>query len=69
MKLTALTLITVLATTAAMANGLPEPKEEKPEPAKASAATSVDTCTSPTSVKPADYSADAKTWPCKNFSR
>lgn len=64
-----LTVFLMLLATASFANGKPEPKTEKPEPGKASAATSVDTCTVPTSVKPADYPADAKTWPCKNFSK
>lgn len=64
-----LTVFLMLLATASFANGQPEPKAEKPEPGKASAATSIDTCTVPTSVKPADYPADAKTWPCKNFSK
>lgn len=69
MKKTTIAIVIALLATGAMANGVPEPKAEKPEPGKASAATSVDTCTVPTSVKPADYPADAKTWPCKNFSK
>lgn len=57
---------------AAMANGTapaPEPKTERPEPGKASAATSADLCQTPTSVPPAGYAPDAKTWPCRNFSK
>ena len=61
-----LTVFLMLLATASFANGQPEPKAEKAEPGKASAATSVDTCTVPTSVAP---SADAETWPCKNFSK
>lgn len=61
-----LTVFLMLLATASFANGQPEPKAEKPEPGKASAATSIDTCTVPTSVAP---SPDAKTWPCKNFSK
>ena len=61
-----LTVFLMLLATASFANGQPEPKSEKPEPGKASAATSIDTCTVPTSVAP---SPDAKTWPCKNFSK
>lgn len=66
MKKTTIAIVIALLATGAMANGVPEPKAEKPEPAKASAATSIDTCTTPTSVAP---SPDAKTWPCKNFSK
>lgn len=81
-KLTLTSIAAILLTsTLAFANGSTEPspepqpepelhaKIEKPEPGKASGATSVNTCTTPTSVRPADYPADAKTWPCRNFSK
>lgn len=58
---------------AAMANGVTPPDHESqpadPEPAKALAAASADLCKVPTSLPPAGYAPDAKTWPCRNFSK
>ena len=80
MKLTTLTVIAMLAMTAAHANTeTPEPETPtEPEPSlpeyrqpadKASGATSANLCDRPTSIIPAGYAPDAKTWPCKNWSK
>lgn len=51
----------------------PEPKGATPEEmqarGRASAATTADLCDRPTSIKPVGYADDAKTWPCRNFSK
>ena len=69
-------MIALLAATAAMANGTthtPEPERATPEEmaarARSSGTASADLCNVPTSTPPAGYAADAKTWPCKNFSK
>lgn len=66
-RITALTLVALLTASAVHANGCGEHAPAPAGPADtASAAGSADLCTVPTSVAP---SADAETWPCKNFSK
>jgi len=76
MKRLTLVLLLTMSATAALANGTtptPEPKGATPEEmaarARAGNATAADLCNVPTSTPPAGYAADAKTWPCKNFSK
>lgn len=76
MKHLILTAALLAATaTAALADGTTEPTPEPPkekielERGKASAVASADLCNVPTSTPPAGYAADAKTWPCKNYSK
>ena len=68
MKLTALTLIVAMSASAAFANGDHITAPAGPADG-ASSASAADLCTVPTSTPPAGYAADAKTWPCKNFSK
>lgn len=76
MKRLTLVLLLTMSATAALANGTtpaPEPERATPEEmaarARAGNATAADLCNVPTSTPPAGYAADAKTWPCKNFSK
>ena len=65
-RLTTITLIALLTASSAYAEGCGEHPTTPNGPADtASAAGSADLCSVPTSVAP---TADAETWPCKNFS-